>query len=238
MAIQAVLLDLDDTILDENPGRAAARQLVMDSLCRSYPFVDPVAVGLVLDQTNQHFWSSPRRHAWGRKNMPAARWLVLTHVLIKFGISETDIVEGLLDRYMALRDAQMIFCPGAVVALKLLRRTYPKLGLLTNGGGRAQRAKITRFQLETYFDHIQVEEEFGKGKPDPAAFGNVLAKLEVPPEAAVMVGNDWQADIIPALRLNMRAVHIDAANSATEKLPAGCRRVAFLGDVPAVLEEM
>src|SRR5690606_34859525 len=79
-------------------------------------------------------------------------------------------------------------------------------GLVTNGAKDVQRMKTARFDLERRFDHIQVEEEAGYGKPDGRAYVATLAALGVAPEDAQMTGDDLVWDVLAPKRLGMRAI--------------------------------
>ena len=51
------------------------------------------------------------------------------------------------------------------------------LALVTNGAAETQRAKIERFELAHRFHHIQIEGEFGQGKPELAVYRHALERL-------------------------------------------------------------
>ena len=108
--------------------------------------------------------------------------------------------------------------PGAIETLLRLRMANIRLGLITNGDAEGQRAKIERFSLAGYFDHIQIEGEFGIGKPDERAYRNALSELGAEPSEAWMVGDNLDADIRGAQQVGIYAVWVDAQGSG---LPDG-----------------
>ena len=114
------------------------------------------------------------------------------------------------DRYAALRENTLKPFPGAMDALKRLKKTGIRMGLLTNGRSESQRAKIDKYDLAGFFDHIQIEEEFGIGKPDERAFLNALDVLGVTPADAWMVGDNLEWDVHGAQRVGIYAVWMDA----------------------------
>ena len=81
-----------------------------------------------------------------------------------------------------------------------------------------QRRKIERFGLSTHFEHIQVQEEFGVGKPDPAAFRNVLEVLALPALEVWMVGDHLELDVAAAQILGIFSIWHDHQGTG---LPAG-----------------
>ena len=55
-----------------------------------------------------------------------------------------------------MRTAGLQLFDDAAETLGHLRAQGTRLGLVTNGTGAMQRAKIERFDLGQYFDHIQI----------------------------------------------------------------------------------
>ena len=103
--------------------------------------------------------------------------------------------------------------PGAIETLRRLRTANIRLGLITNGSADGQRAKIERFSLAGYFDHIQIEGEFGIGKPDARAFQNALETLQADPSEVWMVGDNLEFDIHGAQQVGIYAVWVDTQGS-------------------------
>jgi putative hydrolase of the HAD superfamily len=96
-----------------------------------------------------------------------------------------------------------------------------QLGLMTNGGGPAQRAKIDRFGLAPYFEHIVIEGEFGCGKPDPRVFESLLRALRVEPHEGWAVGDNIEVDVYGAMDVGIHGIWVDASGRG---LPAGVTR--------------
>ncbi len=74
-------------------------------------------------------------------------------------------------------------------------------------------------RLAGYFDHIQVEGEFGLGKPERAVYLHVATSLGAAPERCLMVGDSFRSDVLGALDAGMHAAWIDVAGRG-ERLPA------------------
>lgn len=100
--------------------------------------------------------------------------------------------------------------PWAYEVLQALRDTGRfKLGLLSNyPSGQAIRASLDRLGLSRFFDSIVVSGDVGHVKPHPAVFEKALAELEVQPDQAVYIGDNWLADIQGGKRAGMAAIHI------------------------------
>ena len=81
------------------------------------------------------------------------------------------------DAYSMLKENSVRQFPGAIETLRYMQRSGTRLALLTNGTTELQRAKIARFGLESLFECIVIEGEFGTGKPDQRVFSHALDSL-------------------------------------------------------------
>jgi putative hydrolase of the HAD superfamily len=234
---RAVLLDLDDTLLDERPGRVAAREGLLARLGEARPELSAAELAATLDRETRWFWADAGRHASGRLDLLAARRVIVARTLQALGAPDAALADAAARRYMEVRDLRLAWMPGAPEALAALRAAVPRLALLTNGAAEAQRAKLARFDLARFFDHVQIEGAFGEGKPSPAAFRHALAALGAEPEQAVMVGNDFEFDVLGALGAGLDAVWIDieGEGAPASSAPRGYAAVRSIREVPALL---
>jgi len=207
--IEAVLLDLDDTLLDNQVGLEAAWERVSELVAQRLGGMAVADVRAQLARSSEWFWSDEERHRAGRLDMPAARRAVLAHLLESLGRPAGRLADELGQRYCELRDASLAPIEGAFEALARLRAAAPALGLVTNGAAAAQRAKIDRFALGGFFDVIVVEGEFGAGKPDARVFRHATAALGAAPAASLMAGDNYDCDVLGALRAGLQAVWIE-----------------------------
>ncbi len=70
---------------------------------------------------------------------------------------------------------------------------------MTNGPSDIQRLKLQASGLAPQFESLAISGELGVGKPEPAAFAEILRRLDTEPHHAVMVGDSWARDIEGAL---------------------------------------
>ena len=84
-----------------------------------------------------------------------------------------------------------------------------KLALVTNGASATQRDKITRFDLAHRFDHIQIEGEFGQGKPELAVYRHALEKIGCEACDAWMVGDNYEWEVVAPQKLGMCGIWYD-----------------------------
>ena len=215
---KVLLLDLDDTILDwySDPDLAWLQ------LCREFAAIlgDVPAEVLQADvlQARDWYWSDMERARLGSLNLLQASRDILLRAFAEFDIPDSPLVTRMVKRYNHIRDEAMRPFPGAIATLRRLQETDIRLGLLTNGSAEMQRAKIERFSVAEYFDHIQIEGEFGIGKPEERAFQHALESLGVGHTEAWMVGDNLEFDIRGAQQVGIYAVWVDTQGTG---LPDG-----------------
>lgn len=76
---------------------------------------------------------------------------------------------------------------------------------------------LERAGLRRFFDQLWTSRELGAAKPSSAFFQAILRELELESQACVMVGNDYEKDIVPAKAAGMWTVWL--APSPAPKAP-------------------
>src|SRR5688500_3325088 len=210
MIPRAILLDLDDTILDDTGlVHESWREACAGHADRLAPF-DIATVVAAIRKTSKWFWDDPERHRKGRLQLEGARRDVVRLALKELGIDDAELASCIGDAYSHHRDVGMAPFPNAIDTVRWLRDSGRRLALLTNGAAMAQRKKISRFELADLFDAIFVEGELGFGKPDERVYWRALEALEVEPADAWMVGDNLDWDVGTPQKLGMTGVWIDA----------------------------
>lgn len=205
-----MLLDLDDTILDDSSTIDLCWQDACVSHQAEFAGLEPAALYAEVRRQSEWFWGDPERHRLGRLDLDAARGEVVRLALAELGIARHGLAEKVAGAYARQRDATMAPLPDAIDTVRWFRARGVKLALLTNGAGDAQRRKIARFDLEGLFDSILVEGEVGFGKPDERIYRRALRDLAVDPADAWMVGDHLEFDVAAPQQLGLFTVWIDA----------------------------
>lgn len=214
--MNAVLFDLDDTLLDYSGGvEESWRRAVVAS--GDPAGVDPEVLTAALARARRWFWDDAGRHRLERTNMPRAWHRIAAHALESLGVADDGLAGVIARHFAAHRRATMQLFPESRDTLERLRAQGTPLGLVTNGDAVQQRFKIERHDLARYFDVIVIEGEFGTGKPDEVVFRHALASLGARPDRTCMVGDHLHFDVEGAQRVGIRAVWIDRSGAG---LPA------------------
>ena len=117
--------------------------------------------------------------------------------------------------------------PGAADALAALRSRGFRVGVVSNADGRVaallEAAGLAR-HLETIVDsHLE-----GVEKPDPEIFRRALARLGVPAERTVYVGDIHSIDVLGARAAGLSAILIDETGGYAD---VACPRIAALAEL-------
>lgn len=206
--MKALLVDLDDTLLDYSGGVAESwRQACVEVAA---PLgIDTDALVPAIARSRRWFWDDAERHRRERVDMMGAWTKIAAHALAECGAHEGALAGQIAECFAAHRWQLMRLFAGVPEALGRLRQRGVPLALVTNGDRRQQRRKIEQYALERYFDVIVIEGEFGVGKPEEAVYRHVLAALGLGPADAWMVGDNLEWDVAAPQRLGLRGVWVD-----------------------------
>jgi putative hydrolase of the HAD superfamily len=206
---RAVLLDLDDTILDDSSNIAACWREACASQAHRLVLQQPDDVFEMIQRTSKWFWDDPERHRTGRLELNSARREVVHLALKELGIEDVDLAAAIGDAYAHGREVGIEPLPEAIETVGWLRAAGCRLALITNGAGHAQRRKIERFGLANLFDAILVEGEIGFGKPDERVYRLALETLRVEAIDAWMVGDNLDWDVAAPQQLGVFSIWVD-----------------------------
>jgi putative hydrolase of the HAD superfamily len=206
---RAVLLDLDDTILDDSGHAARCWEEACTVHASKLDGLDPAKLVEAVHRVRTWYWSDAERHRVGRLDLLAAYREVVRMACEEVGLARSGAADEIAAHYRTRRDDEIRPFPDAVETVRWLRDGGCRLALLTNGAAGAQRSKIERFGLEHLFDTILIEGELGFGKPDPRVYERALADLDVEPRDAWMVGDNPEWDVAAPQRQGIFGIWVD-----------------------------
>jgi putative hydrolase of the HAD superfamily len=204
--VNALLLDLDDTLLDYSGGVDTC----WEAACASgAPEVPQARLVAALAECRRSFWSDPEHNRRERVNMLRA-WTRIASLALERCGADAQRGAAIAEAFAARRRAVMTLFPDALQLLTTLRSLGWPLGLVTNGDAREQRGKIERHGLARFFDVIVIEGEFGLGKPDAAVYRSAIEALGVTAGPDVwMAGDHLEFDVAGPQRLGLRGAWLD-----------------------------
>jgi len=129
--------------------------------------------------------------------------------------------------------------PGALDALRWLRKHGKKIGVVSLNGSRPVRAALEKFQIADYFDAAFYRDSQGRPKPNPDHLLRCLKQLKCKPQKAVMIG-DNTTDIMAAKSAGVLFIGVSSGGYSTAELKwAGAEKtIPSLCELPSVIEEL
>ncbi|MBG9765314.1 HAD family hydrolase [Paenibacillus polymyxa] len=234
MTIQAIMFDLDDTLLwDERSVEEA-----FDAACQTgsrETGADPKMLEEAVRKEARALYESyetfsftqmiginPFEGLWANftageqpefrqleQLAPVYRKESWRRGLQQLGIDNEELAEKLAAQFASERRARPHVYEETFGILDQLKGQY-KLLLLTNGSPDLQQEKLDGVpQLAPFFDHVVISGSFGRGKPDPSIFQHALGLLGIEPGQALMVGDKLTTDIQGALSAGVHSVWLN-----------------------------
>ena len=200
MSIKAVLLDLDDTLITSNQIYDKALRYCSDFLADLYG----------LDK-EKFFQISVQKHILIQDNFPSvhtrhSRILVFRFALeeahVKYNLAVLPEVEDMYWNYFL--DTVQVF-PEVFDTLEELRKQGYLLAVVSDGSLALRIRKVEKTHILPFLDEVVASEEVIFEKPFSAIFTLALSRLQVEPEQAIMLGNDYKSDIRGAQMLGIKA---------------------------------
>ncbi|MBD7982073.1 HAD family hydrolase [Oerskovia merdavium] len=224
---QAVVLDLDGTLLDHEGAARAALAAWLPGLGVE------VTAGLV-----DAWFAAEEEHfsAWraGEIDFAEQRRRRLRDVLPLAGLEggSDDGLDQVFAGYVAHYEASWTAFPDVEPMLAALRARNVPLAVLTNGTEDQQHAKLRAVGLDGRVGSVFTAEGLGVAKPARASYVQVCAALGVVPEEALHVGDRYDLDVVAARAAGLQAVHLDRDGRGPFDEP---ERIVSLAELPGYL---
>ena len=217
---EAIILDLDDTIIDDSGGVDASWEEACREATLQIEGLDPDALHVAIEERRDWYWSDAARHREGRLDLRAASTLIVDQALGVLGYNRPGAGAEIANRYRDLREERLVLFPGAIETIEWFRARGIRLGMATNGSAAGQRAKIERFGVAPYFERIIVEGEFGLGKPHREVYEALFAALGAEPAKTWSVGDNLEFDVGGPQAFGAFGIWVDGPGTG---LPEGSR---------------
>jgi putative hydrolase of the HAD superfamily len=221
--INHILFDLDHTLWDFEANSDIAFATIFQE--------HSIAVDLdrFLDRyrgINQEYWKLYREERITKTALRYGR-LKDTFDLLGYAISDA-MIETLSHRYIDVLPHSNRLFDGALEILDHLKQANYTLHVITNGFNEVQFRKIEMSGMAPYFNQVITSEAAGVKKPNPGIFEFALQCIGSSPGECLMIGDNWEADIMGALDYGIDAIHF---NSNGETRDSRVKSVAHLLEI-------
>jgi putative hydrolase of the HAD superfamily len=190
-----LIIDADDTLWENNIYFEAAFERFYEFLAHSH--LPAPQVRAIFDEMEV---ANIRVNGYGAANFARNLTQCYRH-LVEREVKESDIAH-VLSLGQCILDAPIELLPGVAETLADLAERH-ELTLFTKGDPEEQRLKVDRSGIAHFFSHAAIVRE-----KHVDAYAELVAKREMDPAKAWMVGNSPKSDINPALECGLGAVFI------------------------------
>lgn len=228
--IRAVLFDFDDTLDNRD---AAFRQGLSAWIREYYPSLDEEEVS----RRQQEMFVYQR----GECGQIVYYRDMIAHFLEQWPSEvPADPWRALWRFYHAFSEAGQPR-PDVIDTLTTLRKRGYLTGIITNGSPYPQTCKIDHSGLRRYVDLVVLAGVEGIQKPDPAIFRMAAARLGVPTDACMFVGDHPVNDVQGAMAVGYRGVGFAADRepghpAENVPMPQGAAVISRISDLLTLLE--
>ncbi|GAB6012807.1 YjjG family noncanonical pyrimidine nucleotidase [Viscerimonas tarda] len=194
MKYKAILFDLDHTLLDtaQNNRDAIEEIYCAYSFGNYYEKFDEFYA--VYSPHNLKLWDAYERKLVTKDDMMNLRFYTpFRHIE---GLTAEKAFE-INTEYLARVALKTKVIDGAFELLDELKAHFP-MHILSNGFTEVQYKKMDSAGLSPYFDKVILSDCIGVNKPDPALFHHALKEIGEEASNVVMVGDNWNSDIMGA----------------------------------------
>ncbi|MDC3415050.1 HAD family hydrolase [Terrihalobacillus insolitus] len=231
--IKALFFDLDDTLLWDQKSVKVAFTATCN-IAKDQLGIDPNQLEIAVRKNARQLYATyptypftqmiginPFEGLWGEFNDDGKDFNQLKAIVSDYrrnawitglkdiGIDDVELGEFLAETFPIERKKHPFVFDDSFEVLDQLKHNYTLL-LLTNGAPSLQNTKLSITpKLKTYFDHIVISGNFGKGKPDPSIFVHGLETVSLKRDEVLMIGDNLMTDILGATRAGIPSVWIN-----------------------------
>lgn len=198
--IEHIFFDLDHTLwdFDKNSGLAFNAIFSKNKI--------PVEVDKFLKvytPINENYWKLYRENKVSQADLRYGRLKdSFDHLKI---VTSDEQIELLSQDYIEFLPLHNELLEGAIELLEYLEPNY-QLHIITNGFRDVQYKKMRNSKILQYFKTVTTSEDAGVKKPDKLIFEKALEKAGAEVSGSLMIGDNYEADVLGAQKVGMRAI--------------------------------
>jgi 2-haloalkanoic acid dehalogenase type II len=225
MRIRALTLDLDDTLWPIEPVMLRAEERLDAWLRANCPrAAEKYSIAEMRELRDRIANENPHLS----HDFTEQRKLSLRAALLPHGYEDSHVHDAFTEFYAARNEIECY--PDSLEALERLAASYPLVSI-TNGN-----ADLERIGLAHFFKFAITARGCGVAKPDKRIFDVACAKLDLPPQEVLHVGDDPQLDVVGARDAGLRTAWINRTGAAWAHGAKPDIVVHDLGELAALLE--
>tara|TARA_B100000809_G_C15091194_1_gene513258 strand:+ start:436 stop:1125 length:690 start_codon:yes stop_codon:yes gene_type:complete len=208
--IKHVFFDLDHTLWDFDKNSALTFEKIFEVHTLGVNTKDFLEV---YEPINLDYWKLYREEKIDKASL---RYKRLKDTFDAVGYQVSDVViNQLSEDYITHLSTFNHLFEGAIDLLDYLQLDYD-LHIITNGFEEAQQLKMDNSNISKYFKTVTNSESAGVKKPNPIIFNHALKTSKATPRDSIMIGDNYEADIIGAIGVGIDVILFNYHNYNAE----------------------
>lgn len=188
--IEAVIFDIDNTLMDFMKMKRAAVETAVDYMIDAGLDIDKQTM---IDKIFKVYWEE------GIEDQN-----IFDKVLLReFGQIDYKILAAGIIGYRKAKEAHMMLYPHVRMTLSELLRMGIRLGVVSDAPRLPVWLRIVSLNLHHYFEKVITFDDTGERKPSPKPFLKIIDDMKIKPQNAIMVGDWAERDIVGAKNIGM-----------------------------------
>lgn len=225
--ISDLFIDFDDTLYDTHGNAVIALHELFDLLGLERYFPCPDMFYDEYWKANIDLWTRYSRGEITRDYLILERFR--RPLSFGEGINADDAycLEA-SDRFLEFCSSKPGLVDGAKELMDYLRSKRYRMHMCSNGFHEVQYKKLRSCGLYDYFDTIILSEDAGYNKPAPEYFDYALRQSGASRETTLMIGDNFQTDILGAKRAGLRVAYFNRYPDYPASEPVDCEVASLL----------
>ncbi|WP_055442893.1 YjjG family noncanonical pyrimidine nucleotidase [Lacinutrix himadriensis] len=198
--ITDIFFDLDHTLwdFDKNSGLTFEKIFKINKVD-----IDVSEFLKHYEPINLNYWKLYREEKIDKESLRFAR-LNDTFQAVNISV-EKELILQLSEDYITHLSSFNHLFEGTIDLLEYLEPKY-NLHIITNGFHQVQNEKLENANISNYFKTVTNSEMVGVKKPNPIIFNHALDLAKTTKSQSIMIGDNYEADIIGALNFGIDAI--------------------------------
>lgn len=229
--VKHIFFDLDHTLWDfEKNSREAILHLFLEYGFDTTFKTDFNSFVAVYEGINHELW---RLYALKLVTKEELRYQRFHKTFLHFGFDDVELAKKWDEEYLRISPYKKHLIEGSLDILNYLKGKNYVLHIITNGFREVQHIKLDQSGLKDFFRHIIISEDHGVNKPDVKIFELAQSLSGAELLECVMIGDNYDADILGALNANWKAVYLSLTPQQNEQ--AGFYQISALRQLKELL---
>lgn len=208
-----LFFDLDGTLWDFDSNARNALLILFESYsARMEPAVDFELFLSRYQYHNEQAWALYRKGQMEKNTLRTVRFV---KAFADAGLTGVSWIKSFADDFLDVCPRQAGLVEGTRESLEILSSKY-QMHIITNGFREIQSIKLASGGIDQYFRQIINSEDCGVRKPGAAIFEYAMKVTGALKIDSVMIGDDWEADIIGARDFGIDQVFLVSGEEKVE----------------------